>query len=558
MCNCENKYNKKPDEYCLYCAEKHLSTAMQAYNETGYLDNNRQFIIGQLELARKHLSENDELAQKIRELRHKIQDRRIQVFSADWNQICSLFNMYIDKENQEKISGKIYVFSNVIEDKKNKLETNKNDLLVFLNKAVNFEHYKNNHGMKICFRRSKDESYGKNIKGIINRFVFDDKRGIEEKFLTELKSGYDFNYTVPDGNTKCMTTGYMVTEYLHNKYPNKEIVLVNFGYEVSESSFRCRNHNWKFESEKLKKYKHVYTVKTANIEENKPVKLLIRSSGWLGDNVYLTAVIHNIFDTGKIAVNVVSNHPQIYVNNPYLDESITAENADYILQQNYNSDWKQNCKHIIELVTEKIAYNLNIDIPCKHLKSQLYFELKQPIIQGEYVVINNGYQSSAETKKYNNEYWQEIIDQNSAVRFVQIGQKKNHAIPLKNTLNFIDKTSIEELVNIIYYADCIISPVSGCIHIAGAFNKPYIALSGGRQPENLTKYQNGIYFSALNTLDCCMGKGCHRNKFQTENEAKKCLHCTKYNDEITADCMLSIKPDQITKTLTKLLQKKTD
>ena len=41
-----------------------------------------------------------------------------------------------------------------------------------------------------------------------------------------------------------------------------------------------------------------------------------------------------------------------------------------------------------------------------------------------------------------------------------------------------------------------------------------------------------------------MGKGCHRNKFETDNNAKLCLHCAKDdNGEYTADCMLMIKPE---------------
>ena len=43
-----------------------------------------------------------------------------------------------------------------------------------------------------------------------------------------------------------MTTGYMVTEYMRYKYPKAEINLVNFGYEVSQSTYRCPYHNWKF------------------------------------------------------------------------------------------------------------------------------------------------------------------------------------------------------------------------------------------------------------------------------------------------------------------------
>ena len=53
------------------------------------------------------------------------------------------------------MQGKIYIFSNVDADEKNKITTKSNDLLVFLNKAVTYPHYKHNRGYKMVFRRSK-------------------------------------------------------------------------------------------------------------------------------------------------------------------------------------------------------------------------------------------------------------------------------------------------------------------------------------------------------------------------------------------------------------------
>ena len=55
-----------------------------------------------------------------------------------------------------------------------------------------------------------------------------------------------------------MTTGYMVTKWMQQLYPDKEIYLVNFGYEVQKSTYRCPWHNWKFEAEQLAGFKHIF------------------------------------------------------------------------------------------------------------------------------------------------------------------------------------------------------------------------------------------------------------------------------------------------------------
>ena len=43
-----------------------------------------------------------------------------------------------------------------------------------------------------------------------------------------------------------------------HKYPDSEIILVNFGYEVQKSTYRCPWHNWKFEAEDLKNLPHLF------------------------------------------------------------------------------------------------------------------------------------------------------------------------------------------------------------------------------------------------------------------------------------------------------------
>jgi hypothetical protein len=66
-----------PAEACALCAEKHLSTAYALACEVGYAVPNRQRIIGELTAATLHLwAEHRELAEKVRALRHIIQQRR--------------------------------------------------------------------------------------------------------------------------------------------------------------------------------------------------------------------------------------------------------------------------------------------------------------------------------------------------------------------------------------------------------------------------------------------------------------------------------------------------
>lgn len=153
---------------------------------------------------------------------------------------------------------KIYVFSNVRYPEENKIVPGPDDILVFLNKAASVGYY-SDFPNRILYRRSPSEEYGKPIPGCDNRTVFGGgPNDIPKKFVDELKRGYDWNYPIEQGKVRCATTGYMVVKYLESIYPDREIVLVNFGYGVEKSTYRCPWHNWTFEAEQLKPFRHLY------------------------------------------------------------------------------------------------------------------------------------------------------------------------------------------------------------------------------------------------------------------------------------------------------------
>ena len=147
---------------------------------------------------------------------------------------------------------KIYIISNVEYPFENKLQVQADDLLVFLNKAHSYIYYIE-HKNKIVFHRSKQQSYCSMIPMLNNKYVFGKNSDIPSEFINNLKAEYDWNYQIQKGKVKCATTGYMVAKWIQHEYPNDEIILVNFGYKVSKSSYRCPYHNWKFEDKELQK-----------------------------------------------------------------------------------------------------------------------------------------------------------------------------------------------------------------------------------------------------------------------------------------------------------------
>lgn len=156
----------------------------------------------------------------------------------------------------------IYIISNVKYPKKNRIRPAPDDILVFINSATSAAYYLADPVVRFCFHRSPEADYGPRIPGCINCYIFDHGGlgyGIPSEFVEQLKQSYDWNYEIEPGKTRCMTTGYMTVAWIRHIYPEQEITLVNFGFEVKQSTYRCPWHNWRFEAEALKQYPHIST-----------------------------------------------------------------------------------------------------------------------------------------------------------------------------------------------------------------------------------------------------------------------------------------------------------
>lgn len=570
----------------------------------------------------------------------------------------------------------VYIISNVEYPIERKLKVNPNDILVFLNKAASAQYYESNDVLKFAFHRSPKDNYGEVIKGCINKYVFGHPDKIPKQFLDSLKQSYDWNYDIEDGETKSPTTGYIVTKYLEKIYKDKNIILVNFGYEVKNSTPRCLWHNWKFEAKDLKKYKHIFTADYTKINESgyvvfygasneiakyeeriiidpframidkfrnikgksiiinkeikdkmnfeeickkyninhikqlffdldrfdlkilksiisseivpdeiviknsvqtleelkndyynensngekialkRKLKLFVKASPWTGDNVYLPTALKNVIATGKFKVNVESNRPEIWENCNFIDKSITMTNSDYCIRQHNSIPWTINSPHLIHGVTKNFEDNTGIKIPVLYTMPEIYCNIPKEKLKGlpeKYVVINNGWQNSAPAKKWSNSYWQKLIDMNPNIRFVQMGQSKNHAKLLNGAISMIDKTNFIDYVRLIRDCECVISPPSSCIHIAALFKKNFIMIGGGREPVGLTGYDYGIKLSTCGQLPCCRNKGCHKNKFEKEGNVCLDFSIVKDDDYPTGKCMQIITPEMVNEKLINML-----
>jgi hypothetical protein len=269
-------YTTLPDEPCDICAEKHFSLAKRLMQELGYEAPNRQDIIGELTAATWHtFKAHRAIAEKMRDLRHKIQ-LRLEPELVEWNGICMEFEKILKPHPAQYLCSErtfpnfketVWVISNCDYPQNKLVPVGEDDILVFLNKAKSLAWY--NHQHKVVFHRSPEESYGTNANNTAEHFYCfkgkeDTVQYIPPASISKIKAEYDWNYPIEQGKVRSATTGFMVVKHLQKVLPHSNIMLVNFGYKVEKSSYRCPWHNWTFEAKELDKLTHFYTAEVSN------------------------------------------------------------------------------------------------------------------------------------------------------------------------------------------------------------------------------------------------------------------------------------------------------
>ena len=102
------------------------------------------------------------------------------------------------------------------------------------------------------------------------------------------------------------------------------------------------------------------------------------------------------------------------------------------------------------------------------------------------------------------------------IQFVQVGSKGDHHPKLRNVIDLCGKTSIRQLIRLVYHAEGILCPVTFCMHLAAAVptrperppNRPCVVIGGGREPPHWEAYPFHQYIHRVGMLPCCLEGGC--------------------------------------------------
>ena len=259
-------------------------------------------------------------------------------------------------------------------------------------------------------------------------------------------------------------------------------------------------------------------------------KLLLKCFLSPGDIVMLTAAVrdlHRLYPD-RYLTDVRTSCPALWENNPYLtpldetDPEVRVIKCHYPLIHQSN----QTPFHFIHGFIEHLNRRLGLRIRPTEFKGDIHLsaeEMSRPSqvadCLGEdrpFWIVAAGGKYDYTIKWWSRRRYQEVIDHfNDRLLFVQVGEQGHFHPPLLNALDLRKKTSLRQLINLVYHSHGILCPVTLLMHLAAAVPlRPHsrtargcVVVAGGREPPHWEAYPTHQFLHTVGSLPCCAHGG---------------------------------------------------
>ena len=172
-----------------------------------------------------------------------------------------------------------------------------------------------------------------------------------------------------------------------------------------------------------------------------------------------------------------------------------------------------------------------------------------------YWVICSGVKHDFTAKGWGHTNYQNVVwALKDKIQFVQVGASEHMHPMLEGVIDQVGKTSIRELIRLVYHADGVLCGTTFLMHVAAALERPAIVVAGGREPKSWNTYPRQMLLSTAGQLSCCVSDGCWRSRtvpLRDGDEKDKSL-CEKPVfgvGEAIPKCMAMIRPQQVVEAI---------
>lgn len=294
--------------------------------------------------------------------------------------------------------------------------------------------------------------------------------------------------------------------------------------------------------------------------ETMPAEIVFHNRQRIGDILMFTCGVRDFKKAfPNVRVNVISTAGHIWDHNPAIDRTLKPTDQNTIkigpgkgTNQSNRVDW-----HFANSYRMSIEDALKIHIPQGLSRPDVWFteeEYNAPrFFKAPYWLIVVSGEKGWNAKMYPFERWQEVVNQNPDLTFVQLGTKGDDPPRLQGP-NVIDhvgmtedkNTGVRDLFKLFLHAEGSIGLVSFHMHLSGALWKPCVVVAGAREPASFTKYEGHQYLETGGTLPCAVQACWTCDLNPPAPQKSRCTNQVMINDVRVPRCVDMIEPSEIT------------
>ena len=230
----------------------------------------------------------------------------------------------------------------------------------------------------------------------------------------------------------------------------------------------------------------------------------------LGDTLSATPTIRKLFISYGRKISVITHHPYLFENNPYVDVTYTSLTDeilnDYSVFNSFNVDYHSNgvCyKHNVMDIRQFHAINLGFMLTKDEMSLDYTPNEYEPIsgLPEKYVLIHP-------VQNWNSRTWDakkwilltKLLNERG-IAVVSVGkdssefggsnvQKPVFNFEIDLGLNLMNQTSLSQTWHLINKSMCFVTMDSGLLHLAGTTDAEIIQLGSSINPEFRVPYRN--------------------------------------------------------------------
>jgi ADP-heptose:LPS heptosyltransferase len=140
------------------------------------------------------------------------------------------------------------------------------------------------------------------------------------------------------------------------------------------------------------------------------------------------------------------------------------------------------------------------------------------------------------------------------IRFVQVGSPEHDHPRLRGVVELVGKTSHRDLIALCHRCQGGLGPITYIQHLCAAFEKPYVALLGGREPISWTQYPKQTTLHTIGKLTCCLNSACWRSRAValhdgSDQDARLCEQPVLDLARPVGRCMSLIRPTDVIRAI---------